>query len=208
MRYRRQSVTEKPKETCYLGIADDIRSKDSLSKFMADENSYIHEHLATLFFLTRISKPNKIVEIGTGEGHSTLAFAQGCAVNGKGHVISIDIEEKGKAIDLLQDENLYTYVTFMKDPNVSLIGGIDILFIDGDHSYESVKKDIEKYYSEITEGGFIVFHDAYNPAHPGVMKAIQESINNVDRVLEWDYYEWFNCNGLVIIQRKLQDWPN
>jgi predicted O-methyltransferase YrrM len=36
---------------------------------------------------------------------------------------------------------------------------LDFLFIDGDHSYEGVKKDFEIYSSLVRKGGIIAFHD-------------------------------------------------
>jgi predicted O-methyltransferase YrrM len=36
---------------------------------------------------------------------------------------------------------------------------IDLLFIDGDHSYEGVKKDFEIYQSFVSNNGIIAFHD-------------------------------------------------
>jgi predicted O-methyltransferase YrrM len=36
---------------------------------------------------------------------------------------------------------------------------VDFLFIDGDHSYEGVKKDFEMYSPLVKKGGIIVFHD-------------------------------------------------
>lgn len=36
---------------------------------------------------------------------------------------------------------------------------LDYLFIDGDHSYEGVKKDFELYSPLVRAGGVIVFHD-------------------------------------------------
>jgi cephalosporin hydroxylase len=38
-------------------------------------------------------------------------------------------------------------------------GGLDFLFIDGDHSYEGVKKDFEMYSPLVKKGGLIGFHD-------------------------------------------------
>jgi cephalosporin hydroxylase len=37
--------------------------------------------------------------------------------------------------------------------------GLDVLFIDGDHSYEGVKSDFELYRSLVRPGGLVVFHD-------------------------------------------------
>jgi predicted O-methyltransferase YrrM len=36
---------------------------------------------------------------------------------------------------------------------------IDVLFIDGDHSYEGVKKDFELYSTLMSEKGIIIIHD-------------------------------------------------
>ena len=36
---------------------------------------------------------------------------------------------------------------------------IDLLFIDGDHSYVGVKKDFEIYKSFVSDNGIIAFHD-------------------------------------------------
>lgn len=36
---------------------------------------------------------------------------------------------------------------------------VDLLFIDGDHSYEGVKADYENYRSFVRPGGLIAFHD-------------------------------------------------
>ncbi|RPH56645.1 MAG: class I SAM-dependent methyltransferase, partial [Acidobacteria bacterium] len=36
---------------------------------------------------------------------------------------------------------------------------LDVLFIDGDHSYEGVRRDFEMYRPLVREGGLIVFHD-------------------------------------------------
>jgi predicted O-methyltransferase YrrM len=36
---------------------------------------------------------------------------------------------------------------------------VDLLFIDGDHTYEGVKEDWEMYSPLVRSGGLIVFHD-------------------------------------------------
>lgn len=37
---------------------------------------------------------------------------------------------------------------------------IDFLFIDGDHTYNAVKKDFELYYPKVKKNGLIFFHDS------------------------------------------------
>lgn len=54
--------------------------------------------------------------------------------------------------------------------NVALNGrDVDVLWIDGDHSYEGVKKDFENYSPFVSHGGLIAFHDvAECPTQPHV----------------------------------------
>ena len=54
-------------------------------------------------------------------------------------------------------------------PNDSL----DFVFIDGNHSYESVKLDIESWYPKVKSGGILAGHD-YDTIWPGVTKAVKE----------------------------------
>ena len=51
---------------------------------------------------------------------------------------------------------------------------LDFLFIDGDHSYEGVKKDFEMYYPLVSDGGLVAFHDIYTYRDKGCSKYWQE----------------------------------
>lgn len=46
-----------------------------------------------------------------------------------------------------------------KQEDIEYFGFVDILMIDGDHTYEGVKKDFEMYSPLVRPGGLIVFHD-------------------------------------------------
>lgn len=48
---------------------------------------------------------------------------------------------------------------------------IDMVFIDGDHAYESIKKDIETYWQKLKIGGILSGHDFQNK---DVKRAIEE----------------------------------
>ena len=48
---------------------------------------------------------------------------------------------------------------------------IDVLFIDGDHSYSGVKHDYETYIKFVKINGYIVFDD-YSPRWPDVVKFV------------------------------------
>jgi len=198
-------VDTKPKETCAKGLHE---GDPKLSELQADESSYIHEHLETLRMLTVLTRPNSIVEIGTGRGDSTLAFAEGLAMNGKGHIISLDIKTRGIAVDTIWDEDLMGFVTFLQMDSLSFAkkstNMIDILFIDGLHTYKQVKQELELYKRYIEDEGFIILHDTNNYAHPGVYKAVQEFLGNGD-IGEWTFFEYYHCNGLTILRHDVPD---
>lgn len=50
----------------------------------------------------------------------------------------------------------------------------DMLWIDGDHSYEAVRSDIQQFAPLVTPGGLVCGHD-YSSWHPEVMKAVDEA---------------------------------
>ena len=50
---------------------------------------------------------------------------------------------------------------------------LDFVFIDADHVYDNVKKDILAWLPKIKPGGIIAGHD-FCPEHPGVEQAVRE----------------------------------
>lgn len=55
----------------------------------------------------------------------------------------------------------------------SIPGNFDFVYIDGNHKYEYIKKDIELYYPKIVPGGVIGGHDFWLPSE-GVIRAVTE----------------------------------
>jgi len=53
---------------------------------------------------------------------------------------------------------------------------VDLLFIDGDHTYEGVKKDWEMYSPLVRSGGLIVFHDVAGNYGETQVKAFWDTI--------------------------------
>jgi len=51
---------------------------------------------------------------------------------------------------------------------------LDFVYIDGNHDYEFVKKDMENYYKKLKKGGVLAGHDIYLP---GVSRAFCEFVN-------------------------------
>jgi hypothetical protein len=50
---------------------------------------------------------------------------------------------------------------------------IGVLVVDGSHSYETVRGDIQRYAPKVIPGG-VVFLDDYSPTFPGVVRAVDE----------------------------------
>jgi predicted O-methyltransferase YrrM len=81
--------------------------------------------------------------------------------------------KKTKTRDLITDIKSLSWEAAELFTNSS----VDFVFIDADHSYESVKKDINAWFSKVKPGGIFSGHDyaAYNGNdHPGVKRAVDE----------------------------------
>lgn len=65
---------------------------------------------------------------------------------------------------------------------------LDMIFIDGDHTYEAVRQDFEDWYPFVKKGGYILFHDSrkeegtpkdtHNKGWPGPTKLAKELLKN------------------------------
>ncbi len=81
------------------------------------------------------------------------------------------------------------------------VGEIDILFIDGDHTYKGVINDFENYSKLVKKGGYIIFDD-YNDYldSPYVKPAVNEIISRI--------YDDYNIMGMVNNSFKVGDLDN
>ncbi len=69
---------------------------------------------------------------------------------------------------------------------------IDLLFIDGDHSYDSCRDDTETWLPKVKKGGVVLFHD-YGWA-VGVQKVVNDLVANSILVNGNAYQNIFWCN--------------
>ena len=53
-------------------------------------------------------------------------------------------------------------------------GELDFVFIDGEHSYETARSDIEAWWPKVSSGGLLMGHDYHRPRSPGVCRAVDE----------------------------------
>lgn len=80
----------------------------------------------------------------------------------------------------------------------------DFLFIDGDHSYDGVKKDILRYVPLVNVGGYICFHD-FAPGRSGVVRALLETIWPAPNNLY--YHLRAHENSLLVLQKVAETPP-
>lgn len=109
------------------------------------------EYIGYFFLMRGVSNP-LVVEIGTRRNRQKQFYEE--FLNAE-H-IGIDISDRYGTPDILGDSHdKKTYLTLLKT-----IGGrnVDLLFIDGDHTYDGVRKDYFMY-SPLVERGIIAVHD-------------------------------------------------
>ena len=134
--------------------------------------------LAPLVRMLRGRTLRTVVEIGTFRGGTMWLWCQ--IAKSDASIISIDLKPK---TDSGRRIARYLYGLAIKSQNVQLVQGdsgntntklqlekvlcgsnIDFLFIDGDHSYQAVKRDFELYSPLVRKGGIVAFHDILD--HP------------------------------------------
>lgn len=50
---------------------------------------------------------------------------------------------------------------------------LGLVYVDGDHTYEGARADIDSYWPKLVKGGIMAFHDARNPTY-GIQNAIHD----------------------------------
>jgi cephalosporin hydroxylase len=128
------------------------------------------DELAQFLDLIRSAGPQVIVEIGSYAGGTLWAWTQIAR-----SVYAVDLPPTGTYASTgapQQPHGASMVFGDSHDPLTvetlrSILQGrpIDVLFIDGDHTYEGVKADHVMYGPLVRAGGLIAFHDIV--AHPG-----------------------------------------
>lgn len=140
-----------------------------------DINSGLGDSAWLLYGLARSMKPEVCVEIGSARGKSTCYVGLALKRNGRGKLFAIDPHTTTNWNDVqsvdtfpiiqanLQQAGVAEQVEIVRKTSGEAIKGwdkkIDLIFIDGDHSYEGVKNDWELFLPHLKEFGMVVFHD-------------------------------------------------
>lgn len=54
----------------------------------------------------------------------------------------------------------------------------DLVLVDGDHSYEGGKADLENVWPLVKPGGAVLFHDITHPSHPDLRRCFDEFVHS------------------------------
>lgn len=133
-------------------------------------------HIPFLFSLMEVLRPRRYVELGTHAGASFFAACQHMRSNGNyGEGVAIDLWT-GDHQSGFYEETVFDGFKVLLNQHFSETGrfirgyfsealhcfedrSIDLLHIDGLHTYEAVKEDYDTWRPKLTEAGVIIFHD-------------------------------------------------
>ncbi|MFM6728593.1 MAG: class I SAM-dependent methyltransferase, partial [Dolichospermum sp.] len=138
---------------------------------------------------SQLSNYSNIVEIGSYLGASTCFLSAGCSRKG-GRVYAVDTWENQAMSEGLRD----TYQEFLQNTkdyknNITSIRSlsvdaaqnfsqpVDLLFVDGDHSYEGVMADLKAWLPKLKPKAWLVLHDI--GWAEGVNQAIREVVEPI-----------------------------
>ena len=145
--------------------------------------SQVPEEITSLVDIVKILAPSIVLEIGTASGGTLFLWTKTASPDAM--IISIDLPggafgggypkeripyyksfaSDNQKISLLREDS-HSLVTLDEVKGIIDNRKVDFLFIDGDHSYEGVKKDFEMYSGLVRKGGIVAFHDICH--HVGV----------------------------------------
>lgn len=153
---------------------------------------YWSGHIPFACDLIATGHPAVFVELGTHTGESYFAFCQAIAENGVHcQAFAVDTWQGDKHTGAYDDEvfnevhayNNAQYSAFSRlirtrfDEAASQFGdeSIDLLHIDGEHTYEAVRHDFDFWWPKVRGGGVVVMHDSAERFHNfGVWKLLEE----------------------------------
>ena len=115
------------------------------------------------FLFAMAKKATTILNIGVEYGASIVCLAE---ENPDAQILAVDI-------DLSKNLTAYSNVIYVEHDSSSMDYtnyAYDLIFVDGDHSYLGVSKDIEAVLPSLVVGGMILFHDCGDFADPSILE--------------------------------------
>lgn len=130
-----------------------------------------YERGILIYYLIRQFNLTSVLEIGFGRGYATFCAAAAFHDAGvQGKIVTIDpvIDEKFlQALSQVFGTDWFKYINFVKGPSQQILPTMndqrfDLIYIDGDHSYEATRHDWE--WSRERFNKFLLFDDYHLPS--------------------------------------------
>lgn len=120
------------------------------------------------------------VEIGFDRGKNADFLLRKLSLK---KIYLIDVEKK---INIKDSRAVFIQKT--SDDCAKIIpDNLDFVYVDGDHSYEQVKKDIQNYFPKIRKGGILAGHDINQT---DVFRAVSEFVVKNKLDVKVDFQDW------------------
>lgn len=138
------------------------RLRDAFNYLFQEELDYIYEVTESL------PENPSIVNIGAGAGTSGLAFLE---ARPDSRVTTIDVTKEDSPFGCLIAEWLSANVAGVQDRLTQIHGDsstcgalwtkgqVDLVFVDGGHTYEGCTSDLSVWQRHVKPGGYILIHD-------------------------------------------------
>jgi predicted O-methyltransferase YrrM len=160
---------------------------DELHKSVADRTDGISGWLmpeeAEELYALAYAHGDVILEVGTFRGRSATVMNLGARGRPRRQFFSLDIDPSARihGLETLRefevDERAFFFHGTLDAFRAKVKISPTLVFVDGDHSYEGVRRDTDQLSTLLRPGIPVVFHDYLNPDTPGVLRAVNEWVN-------------------------------
>ncbi len=150
-------------------------------------NIQISEHETAALYRAAVARlDGQVVEVGRFSGGTAMVLAAAGRASGRPGLTSVDIERLPAADYFFALNGLTDDITLWHGDSAALGAewpqraadpGIAFLFIDADHSYDAVVRDLAAWTPHLIDGGTLILHDLGSP-DCGVSKAVYYFIAN------------------------------
>jgi GT2 family glycosyltransferase len=170
-----------------------------------------HGHLPFARWIVAAAKPEVLVELGVHEGASYCTFCESVERFGTNtkcygvdawegdHQAGFYGDQVLKALSAYHDPLYSSFSTLVQKWFADAAqdfddGSIDLLHIDGLHTYDAVKADFEAYLPKMSKSGVILFHDTVVRHGDFGVWALWEELTK-----KYPHFEFTHSNGLGVL---------